>query len=31
MCIKEDVGGREVVKVERDILMSLVGRDEFGN
>ena len=31
MCIKEDVGVREVVKVERDTLMSLMGRDEFGN
>ena len=31
MCIKEDVGVREVVKEERDTLMSLMGRDEFGN
>ena len=27
----ECVGVREVVKVERDTLMSLMGRDEFGN
>ena len=31
MCIKEDVGVREVVKVERDSLMSLMGRDDFGD
>ena len=31
MCIKEDVGVREVVKVERDGLMSLLGRDDFGD
>ena len=31
VCKKEDVGVREVVKVERDTLMSLMGRDEFGN
>ena len=30
VCKKEDVGVREVVKVERDGLMSLLGRDDFG-
>ena len=30
MCIKEDVGVREVVNVERDNLMSLMGRDDLG-
>ena len=31
MCIKEDVGIREVVNLERDSLMSLMGRDDFGD
>jgi hypothetical protein len=30
MCIKEDVGVREVVNVERDSLMSLMVRDDLG-
>ena len=30
VCKKEDVGVREVVKVERDGLMSLLGRDDIG-
>ena len=30
MCIKEDVGVREVVNVERDNLMSLMVRDDLG-